>query len=105
MVHAAWDLSAIEQEYGRFIGEFSGPEPADVLAGQVELVHAWRRFPAIDPALPRELLPPRWRGLEAARLFADRHERWSAAAQLEWKHLNGPGGAAPEQPPRPRSVT
>jgi phenylacetic acid degradation operon negative regulatory protein len=88
MVRAAWDLDAIEREYERFIGEFSRPGPGDPLARQVELVHAWRRFPAIDPALPAELLPDRWSGLEAARLFADRHERWSAGAQLAWKRLN-----------------
>ncbi len=94
MVHSAWDLAAIEREYGRFIAEFSGGEHDDVLARQVELVHAWRRFPAIDPALPAELLPARWRGLEAARLFADRHERWSAAARAEWTRLNDPSGPA-----------
>jgi phenylacetic acid degradation operon negative regulatory protein len=95
MVRAAWDLDGIERQYERFIAEFSGAEPADVLAGQVELVHAWRRFPAIDPALPRELLPAGWRGHEAARLFACLHERWSAAAQAEWKRLNGrPSGPA-----------
>jgi phenylacetic acid degradation operon negative regulatory protein len=89
MVCAAWDLDAIERQYERFIAEFGGAEPCDVLARQVELVHAWRRFPAIDPALPRELLPARWRGLEAARLFASLHEGWSAAAQAEWQRLNG----------------
>ena len=88
MVRAAWDLPAIEREYERFIGEFSGPGPDDVLAGQIGLVHAWRRFPAIDPALPAALLPARWSGLEAARLFAGLHQRWSGAAQLEWKRLN-----------------
>jgi phenylacetic acid degradation operon negative regulatory protein len=96
MVRAAWDLDDIERQYERFIAEFSGAEPGDVLARQVELVHAWRRFPAIDPALPRELLPAGWRGHEAARLFECLHERWSAAAQTEWKRLNdqpsGPAG-------------
>ena len=96
MVRAAWDLDDIERQYERFIAEFSGAEPGDVLARQVELVHAWRRFPAIDPALPRELLPAGWRGHEAARLFECLHERWSAAAQAEWKRLNdqpsGPAG-------------
>jgi phenylacetic acid degradation operon negative regulatory protein len=96
MVRAAWDLDAIERQYERFIAEFSGAEPGDVLARQVGLVHAWRRFPAIDPALPRELLPAGWRGLEAARLFACLYERWSAGAQAEWKRLNdqpsGPAG-------------
>ena len=95
MVRSAWDLDAIERQYERFIAEFSGAGPGDELARQVELVHAWRRFPAIDPALPRELLPADWRGLEAARLFGCLHERWSEAAQAEWKRLNGqPSGPA-----------
>ena len=96
MVRAAWDLDGIERQYERFLAEFSGAGPGDVLARQVGLVHAWRRFPAIDPALPRELLPAGWRGHEAARLFGCLHERWSAAAQAEWKRLNdqpsGPAG-------------
>ena len=88
MVAAAWDLAAVEEQYEQFIEEFRDPAPGDVMARQVELVHAWRRFPSIDPALPRELLPARWSGLDAARLFADRHQRWSGGARLEWKRLN-----------------
>jgi phenylacetic acid degradation operon negative regulatory protein len=88
MVAAAWDLAAIEEQYEQFIEDFRGTAPPDVLARQVELVHAWRRFPSVDPALPRELLPARWSGLEAARVFGDRHRRWSDAAQREWKRLN-----------------
>lgn len=91
MVAAAWDLSAIEEQYEQFIEEFRATAPGDVLARQVELVHAWRRFPSIDPVLPRELLPARWSGLKAARLFADRHQRWSYEARREWKRLNDIG--------------
>jgi phenylacetic acid degradation operon negative regulatory protein len=91
MVRQAWDLAAIEERYEQFIAEFGGRSRDDVLARQIELVHAWRRFPAIDPALPRELLPDRWSGLTAARLFADLHERWSAEAQVEWKRLGDAG--------------
>lgn len=91
MVASAWDLDAIEDRYQEFIEEFGASVPADVLARQVEIVHAWRRFPAIDPLLPRELLPARWSGLRAARLFADRHQRWSGEAKQEWKRLNEPG--------------
>jgi phenylacetic acid degradation operon negative regulatory protein len=103
MVATAWDLTAIEDEYGQFIGEFgpqlpepslpgSGlPGPEDALGRQIELVHAWRRFPALDPALPRELLPARWSGLEAARLFGERHQQWSAAAGQQWRRLNDVG--------------
>jgi phenylacetic acid degradation operon negative regulatory protein len=91
MVATAWDLSAIEEQYEQFIEEFSDAAPTDVLARQVALVHAWRRFPAVDPVLPRELLPARWSGLQAARLFADRHRRWSDEARREWKRLNDLG--------------
>jgi phenylacetic acid degradation operon negative regulatory protein len=89
MVASAWDLPAIEAEYERFVDEFSAPaEPADVLLRQLELVHAWRRFPALDPSLPRELLPPRWTGIRAAEIFADRHQRWLPGARREWRRLN-----------------
>ncbi|MGH3279644.1 MAG: PaaX family transcriptional regulator [Trebonia sp.] len=89
MVAAAWDLPGVEAEYERFVAEFRAPAvPADVLLRQLELVHAWRRFPALDPALPRELLPPCWTGIKAADLFADRHQRWLADARREWKRLN-----------------
>ncbi len=89
MVAAAWDLAGIEAAYERFVAEFRGPGvPGDVLLRQLELVHAWRRFPALDPALPRELLPPRWTGAVAAELFGDRRQRWLEDARREWKRLN-----------------
>jgi phenylacetic acid degradation operon negative regulatory protein len=92
MVAAAWDLLEIEAEYEQFVAEFRVPGiPADVLLRQLELVHAWRRFPALDPALPRELLPPRWTGTKAAELFFDRHKRWSDDARREWRRLNDQG--------------
>jgi phenylacetic acid degradation operon negative regulatory protein len=59
-----------------------------VVARQLELVHSWRRFPALDPSLPCELLPERWLGLKAADLFADRHKRWAQDARREWQRLN-----------------
>jgi phenylacetic acid degradation operon negative regulatory protein len=89
MVAAAWDLPQIEAEYEQFVAEFRVPAvPSDVLLRQLELVHAWRKFPALDPALPRELLPPRWTGNKAADLFSDRHARWADDARREWKRLN-----------------
>ena len=82
MVAAAWDLPQIEAEYEQFIAEFRAPAvPSDVLLRQLELVHAWRKFPALDPELPRELLPPRWMGNKAADLFSDRHARWADDAR------------------------
>jgi phenylacetic acid degradation operon negative regulatory protein len=88
MVTQAWDLPSIEAEYERFVAEFGEQVPSDVLVRQLELVHAWRRFPSFDPALPSELLPARWSGTKAARLFAGRHEQWMADSRREWKRLN-----------------
>lgn len=88
MVEQAWDLEAIETAYEGFTADFRAEVPRDVLARQLELVHAWRRFPAIDPALPRELLPARWSGATAAELFASRHARWVPDARREWRRLN-----------------
>jgi phenylacetic acid degradation operon negative regulatory protein len=88
MVAAAWDLPSVETEYEMFEAEFRGQAPADVLVRQIELVHAWRRFPSIDPALPRELLPARWTGTRAALLFAERHESWRSDSCREWQRLN-----------------
>jgi phenylacetic acid degradation operon negative regulatory protein len=88
MVSQAWDLAAIEQSYREFIDVFESASPTDPLTRQVDLVHAWRRFPWIDPALPRELLPSRWSGREAGQLFARRHARWSTDAAIQWLELD-----------------
>lgn len=88
MVRQAWDLDEIEQRYQAFLAEFTAPHTADPLAAVVVLVHAWRRFPWTDPMLPRELLPRRWSGERAAKLFAARHAAWSAGTISEWARLN-----------------
>lgn len=92
MVREAWDLAEIDGRYGRFLIEFSSPEAPDPLARLAQLVHAWRKFPAIDPALPRELLPGRWSGVRAADLFRARHDGWAPAARAEWDRISCSGG-------------
>jgi phenylacetic acid degradation operon negative regulatory protein len=85
-VRQAWDLAAIEAGYQEFLAGFATPA-GDPLARLVELVHAWRRFPAVDPELPTALLPPRWSGTRAAALFRRRHATWSAPAATDWTQL------------------
>ena len=91
MVAAAWDLAEVAQAYNGFIGEFDAinPDTPDaVLCAQTRLVQAWRRFPFLDPQLPRDLLPPSWIGTRAAILFNDRHTRWRDAARQRWTELS-----------------
>jgi phenylacetic acid degradation operon negative regulatory protein len=78
-----------EQRYREFIADFRRKSAGDTLASLVALVHAWRRFPMIDPALPSELLPTRWMGVRAAQHFYRKHARWVKAASAEWSDLMG----------------
>jgi len=91
MVTRAWDLTGLEQRYEMFIAEFAGLEPAGgaaILHAQTSLVHAWRRFPFLDPQLPRELLPSNWSGSQAAELFHRRHTQWRPAAEQRWAEMS-----------------
>jgi phenylacetic acid degradation operon negative regulatory protein len=90
LVAQAWNLAGVEAAYQDFIATFSAAEPTtprDVLRDQIHLVHAWRRFPFLDPRLPTELLPGGWAGAKAAALFHDRHERWDVVARRHWHSL------------------
>jgi phenylacetic acid degradation operon negative regulatory protein len=92
LVGQAWDMPAIERQYEEFLADFASASARDPLSRLVELVHAWRRFPSMDPGLPAELLPDGWSGARAARLFASRHANWSADAVTEWMRLNQTAG-------------
>jgi phenylacetic acid degradation operon negative regulatory protein len=87
MVREAWDLDAVEASYEDFLAGFARAPSSDPVVRMVQLVHAWRRFPLIDPALPAELLPARWSGVRAAKLFARRRAEWHAAARAEWHRI------------------
>ncbi len=90
VIGEAWDLPALREHYAQFIADFEGSAPGDAgeaFAAQTALVHAWRRFPFIDPDLPDGLLPGDWPRAAAHRLFRDRHERWGPAAQQHFDTL------------------
>jgi phenylacetic acid degradation operon negative regulatory protein len=87
LVDEAWgDRRELQRDYTRFINWAAGRRPttaAEVFVAQTLLVHHWRKFPIIDPGLPRHLLPDPWIGLEAAEVFADRHTEWTDDAR-DW---------------------
>lgn len=92
LVRQAWDLDEIERAYEAFIAEFTRQSTDDPIARFTRLVHAWRRLPLIDPGLPGELLPDRWSGARAARLFHRQHSRWESAATREWGRISRVAG-------------
>jgi phenylacetic acid degradation operon negative regulatory protein len=86
IVTQAWDLSRIARAYQRFINLY-GPlyardkkrqgrralDDRDAFVVRFALTHDFRRFPFIDPDLPRTLLPKGWAGTRARTLFEGYH--------------------------------
>lgn len=90
LVEAAWDLADVERRYVAFLDDFDARRtttPEESFIAQVELVQEWRRFPFLDPDLPRELLDHDWPGPRAATVFHERHALWHRQAQREWDRL------------------
>ena len=73
-------------------GSAAPATPSEVMTAQIHLVHAWRRFPFLDPSLPGELLPAGWAGARAAALFGTLHARWDGPAVRHWRALQGSVG-------------
>jgi phenylacetic acid degradation operon negative regulatory protein len=92
LVAEAWDLDRVREQYTAFIEDFSRVRaltPEACFRQQTLLVHAWRKFPFLDPDLPAELLPARWPRQQAHDLFVSRHERWRARAVEYFEQLEG----------------
>jgi phenylacetic acid degradation operon negative regulatory protein len=86
----AWDLNEVRSQYEAFIEDFAAIRPSSAEAFfrmQTLLVHAWRKFPFVDPDLPSELLPAGWPRRRAHELFAGRHERWQGPARSYFSEL------------------
>jgi phenylacetic acid degradation operon negative regulatory protein len=99
VVAEAWDLNRVREQYLAFVEDFRRTRPATPAAcfrQQTLLVHAWRKFPFLDPDLPAALLAPGWPRARAQALFADRHRRWEERA-WSYFHTLEDGLAAPAQ--------
>src|SRR6202012_1181476 len=86
----AWDLEAVRTQYEAFIEDFArvrALSPEACFRQQTLLVHAWRKFPFLDPDLPAELLPEGWPSRRAHELFAGRHDRWRERATAYFAQL------------------
>jgi len=88
-VRRAWDLDAVAASHADLLARFAGREVDDSdesLVGHLELADALRRFPYMDPQLPKEMLP-NWIGRRAATVLRDLREQWAPAAHRRWRAL------------------
>ena len=96
LVSAAWDLSGVASRYDDFIARFrtSRPKtPEAVFVAQTMVVHEWRKFPFLDPDLPKNVLPAHWPRSRAHAVFTELHARWHETAQDYFRSLEGVGQA------------
>ena len=87
---AAWDLDDVREHYEALIEDFASIRPSTpetCFRMQALLVHAWRKFPFLDPDLPAELLSSGWPRRRAHELFVDRHARWESPARVYFDEL------------------
>lgn len=94
LLRRAWDLDSLAAAYDGFVADVGELRPRTdeaCFAALVGLVHAWRRFPFVDPELPSELLAPSWPGRRAKALFDAKHTAWSPAANRWYEQLEAGG--------------
>ncbi|NUT46141.1 MAG: PaaX family transcriptional regulator [Saccharothrix sp.] len=86
----AWDLAAIAGEYDAFVRRWDpvlphvrsgGVTGADAVRARTEVMDTYRRFPAIDPLLPAELMPSDWPRARARELFLAVYDGLAEPAQ------------------------
>lgn len=88
LVSRAWDLASLAGSYERFVDDARAALDGactrcdeGTFAARLRLVHGWRRFLNVDPALPAELLPADWAGTTAAAWFDEQAARLQPAAR------------------------
>jgi phenylacetic acid degradation operon negative regulatory protein len=92
----AWDLERVADAYREFISQFGRLRPKTpdaAFRAQALLVHAWRKFPFLDPDLPEEMLPSAWPRSRAHAVFHERHALWHEPAQEYFRSLEAVGEA------------
>jgi phenylacetic acid degradation operon negative regulatory protein len=113
LVARCWDLDRTARAYQDFTARYTPPLerslrslerfgrlcPAEAFLLRFRLIHEYRRFPFVDPGLPRELLPAGWAGYEAADLFRRLHGLLEGPAEEHVGWVLDGGGLPPERPP------
>lgn len=97
LIEQAWDLDALRPHYEGFLREtrsLATDEPAEAVERLAGVVHRWRRFPFLDPDLPRPLLPAGWPGVQAAERFAAVRNDLRSTAITWWEDAEARHGPA-----------
>lgn len=89
-VQRAWDMSALAAHYLELESRFAALRPRSAethFEAHVQLVNAIQRLPAVDPGLPRALLPDGWVGTRVTARLNELRKRWREPAHAHWQAL------------------
>lgn len=98
----AWDLAALGKRYGAFHRRLRSLEerlrqkrltPRQALIERTRLMDEWRAFPAEDPELPPEFLPPDWPRRATRDLFIALYDRLGPMAEERIRTLVAEGAS------------
>lgn len=91
LVQKAWDVEALAAHYLALEARFSSlrpRSPQDCFEAHVQLVNAVQRLPAVDPGLPRALLPADWVGTRVSARLNELRKRWREPAHAHWQAMS-----------------
>jgi phenylacetic acid degradation operon negative regulatory protein len=92
----AWDLATLRELYDGLIEEYEplvqrirqGRVSArEALVARTAVMGTWRSFPALDPDLPDELLPPDWPRRQARDIFAEVYDGLGPLAVIRVRQI------------------
>lgn len=92
----AFDVTALRKRYLRFIRTYREAaervtrldlSPGEALRLRTAVMTDWRVFPALDPDLPAELLPPDWPRDEARRLCVQIYDSLGELAEKRFREI------------------
>jgi phenylacetic acid degradation operon negative regulatory protein len=89
IIAQAWSLDDVAARYATLLDTYEGMEPGpgdELLFSYLALVDEWRKFPAMDPQLPRDVLPD-WIGRRAADTFVTLRAKWEPAMRERWAEV------------------
>lgn len=90
----AWDLDVVAAEYHRFLRRWDGPgKPCETVDGSAALVARtrlmddYRRFPALDPQLPQQMMPGDWPRRRAREVFERCYDALGGRAEARVREI------------------
>lgn len=95
---SVWNLDELRDHYKAFITEHDSLlkkmrrgsiGPAEAMIARTSLMDSYRRFPAMDPEFPDELMPAGWPRRQARDIFVEMYDMLGSLAEVRVRQIVG----------------